>query len=67
MPALVIATYRDDALERDHPLRLVLGDLGAAHRVTVEPLSPDAVARLAAAHDVDGAALHAARAATRST
>jgi DNA-binding CsgD family transcriptional regulator len=59
MPALVIATYRDDELERDHPLRLVLGDLGAAHRVTVEPLSAGAVARLAAAHDVDGAALHA--------
>src|SRR3954468_22219430 len=27
MPALVIATYRDDELERDHPLRIVLGDL----------------------------------------
>jgi DNA-binding CsgD family transcriptional regulator/tetratricopeptide (TPR) repeat protein len=59
MPALVIATYRDDELERDHPLRLVLGDLTTAHRVSVEPLSPDAVARLAAAHGVDGAALHA--------
>jgi DNA-binding CsgD family transcriptional regulator len=59
MPALVIATYRDDELERDHPLRIVLGDLGAAQRVTVEPLSPGAVARLAAEHGVDGAALHA--------
>ena len=60
MPALVIATYRDDELEREHPLRIVFGDLGtAAHRVTVEPLSPGAVARLAAAHGVDGAALHA--------
>ena len=27
MPALVIATYRDDELEREHPLRIVLGDL----------------------------------------
>ena len=59
MPALVIATYRDDELARDHPLRVVLGELGGAHRMTVEPLSPGAVARLAAAHGVDGAALHA--------
>ena len=29
MPALVIATYRDDELGRDHPLRVVLGELGA--------------------------------------
>ena len=34
-------------------------DLGAVPRVTVEPLSPGAVARLAEAHGVDGAALHA--------
>jgi DNA-binding CsgD family transcriptional regulator len=59
MPALVIATYRDDELERDHPLRLVLGDLRTAHRVTVAPLSPSAVERLASGHGVDGAALHA--------
>ena len=25
VPALVIATYRDDALDRSHPLRVVLG------------------------------------------
>ena len=59
MPALVIATYRDDELARDHPLRVVLGELSGAHRMTVEPLSAGAVARLAAAHGVDGAALHA--------
>ena len=59
MPALVIATYRDDELERDHPLRVVLGELGEAHRMTVGPLSPGAVARLAAPHGVDGAGLHA--------
>ncbi|HYH88729.1 MAG TPA: AAA family ATPase [Solirubrobacteraceae bacterium] len=59
MPALVIATYRDDELERAHPLRIVFGELGtAAQRVTVEPLSAGAVARLAAVHGVDGAALH---------
>jgi DNA-binding CsgD family transcriptional regulator len=59
MPALVIATYRDDELERDHPLRLVLGQLSAAHRMTVQPLSPDAVTQLSAPHGVDGATLHA--------
>ena len=59
MPALVIATYRDDELRRDHPLRVVLGQLTAAHRMTVVPLSADAVERLATSHDVDTAALHA--------
>ena len=59
LPALVIATYRDDELGPDHPLRTVLGDLREAHRVAVEPLSPGAVGRLAAAHSVDGAGLHA--------
>src|SRR5262245_17490696 len=50
MPVLFIATYRDDQLERDHPLRVVLGELSAAHRMTVEPLSPTAVADLAEPH-----------------
>jgi DNA-binding CsgD family transcriptional regulator len=59
MPALVIATYRDDELGRDHPLRVVLGELTGAQRLTVGPLSRGAVARLAASHGVDGAELHA--------
>ncbi len=59
LPALVIATYRDDELGRDHPLRVVLGDVGGAQRMTVGPLSPGAVARLATGHGVDGTALHA--------
>jgi DNA-binding CsgD family transcriptional regulator len=58
-PALVIATYRDDELERDHPLRVVLGQLPTAERITVAPLSRAAVDQLAAAQGVDGAALHA--------
>ena len=52
MPALVIGTYRDDELEGDHPLRVVLGELRGAHRLTVGPLSAGAVARLAAPHGV---------------
>ena len=67
MPALVIATYRDDELTRDHPLRVVLGELSGAQRMTVRPLSQAAVARLAAQHGVDGAVLHAHTAAIRSS
>src|SRR4051794_9320215 len=62
LPVLVIATYRDDALAPDEPLRLTLGDLAthaATRRVFLGPLSPDAVGALAAGSGIDGAALHA--------
>ena len=59
MPALLIASYRDDELTRDHPLRVVLGQLNAARRMTVSPLSAGAVAELATPHGVDASALHA--------
>ena len=49
VPVLLIATYRDDALSADDPLRVVLGDL-VTHRTTrrvhVDPLSPNAVSRM---------------------
>lgn len=47
--ALLILTYRDDELTKDHPLRLVLGDLPADNvtRVWLPPLSEMAVATLA--------------------
>jgi DNA-binding CsgD family transcriptional regulator len=60
-PALVVATYRDDALENSHPLRRVLGELAtttAVRRMKLAPLSPDAVAQLAAARGVDGRELY---------
>ena len=59
LPALVIATYRDDELDRGHPLRMVLGALPSriADRVAPPPLSPDAVAALAGA-SVDPGELH---------
>ncbi|HEX6725400.1 MAG TPA: AAA family ATPase [Gaiella sp.] len=60
-PTLVIATYRDDQLERDHPLRVLLGDLATSdgvRRLKVEPLSLAAVARLAEGREVDPASLH---------
>jgi DNA-binding CsgD family transcriptional regulator len=55
VPALVICTYRDDELDRRHPLWVVLGELvsAGARRLAVEPLSPGAVATLAGPHDVD--------------
>jgi len=44
MKALVLATYRDDELGDDHPLRIVLGDLAtqrATRRMRLPPLSKD--------------------------
>lgn len=60
-PALVIVTYRDDALPVDHPLHLVLGELTVARstrRIGVAPLSEQAVARLSVDAGVDPAAVY---------
>ena len=60
VPALAVASYRDDGLGRDHPLRILLGELGTAKtidRLRVEPLSLEAVAELAGEQHVDAAAL----------
>ena len=59
VPALVVATYRDDELTADHPLRSVLGELRIGHGVRRLPLSPlsldavEALARLAGADATD--------------
>ena len=61
VPALVVATYRDDQLDRAHPLRIVLGELGTSGsviRLEVGPLSPQAVADLAASHGLDAGELY---------
>jgi DNA-binding CsgD family transcriptional regulator/tetratricopeptide (TPR) repeat protein len=61
VPALVLATYRDDELDRRHPLRIVLGELATGHairRLKIEPLSPVAVAQLAQPHGVDADELY---------
>lgn len=53
---LVLASYRDDELERSHPVRLLVGDLATApgvERFELPPLSREAVATLAAPHGVD--------------
>jgi ATP/maltotriose-dependent transcriptional regulator MalT len=59
--ALVITTYRDDELGREHPLRVVVGALATARgiaRVDVPPLSRDAVVELAAPYGVDARELY---------
>ncbi len=50
VPALLVLSYRDDELDRSHPLRIVLGDLPGSDRVTrleLAGLSSRAVAELA--------------------
>jgi DNA-binding CsgD family transcriptional regulator/tetratricopeptide (TPR) repeat protein len=59
-PALVLASYRDDELDRTHRLRVVLGEVvRTPGRITVDPLSKAAVAELAAPHHVDAEELYA--------
>jgi DNA-binding CsgD family transcriptional regulator len=56
VPALVLASYRDDQLDREHPLRVLIGELAtepAVSRLKLAALSPAAVAKLAAPHGVD--------------
>jgi hypothetical protein len=56
VPAVIVASYRDDALAAAHPLRIVLGELATARdveRLAVAPLSRAAVAELANAHGLD--------------
>ena len=58
LPAVLLVTYRDDALTRDHPLRSVLGVLGstAATRLQLTRLTSDAVREMAASTNVDSPA-----------
>ena len=61
LPVLLVLSYRDDELDRRHPLRVVLGDVAAAtglRRLRVEPLSYEAVEQLAAPYTIDPAELY---------
>jgi DNA-binding CsgD family transcriptional regulator len=60
LPALVLATYRDDEIDPRHPLRIVLGELPSrsAARLALAPLSADGVAELAGSLGVDHAELY---------
>jgi DNA-binding CsgD family transcriptional regulator len=59
---LVVVTYRDDEIGRDHPLRRLLGDLAttaAVHRLEVRPLTAAGIAALAAGSGLDATELYA--------
>jgi DNA-binding NarL/FixJ family response regulator len=58
---LVLVTYRDDGLDRTHPLREVVGELAtraAVDRLSIEPLSQDGVEMLAADAEIDAGELY---------
>ncbi|HEX7001360.1 MAG TPA: AAA family ATPase, partial [Trueperaceae bacterium] len=60
-PVLLVATYRDDELGSEHPLRQLLGDLagaGAVHRLKVPRLSLEAVRAMASELNVDPVELY---------
>jgi DNA-binding CsgD family transcriptional regulator/tetratricopeptide (TPR) repeat protein len=60
-PVLMVGTYRDDQVDRSHPLRVLIGDLAtspAVARLSLGPLSAAAVADLASPYDLDAAELY---------
>ena len=60
-PSLAVATYRDDEVDAEHPLRVVLGELASApgvSRLSVARLSLDAVRELAEPQGADARAIH---------
>ena len=61
MHALIVVSYRDEALDPRHPLAALLGELASARaftRISLVPLSPTAVARLSQPYDIDADELH---------
>jgi DNA-binding CsgD family transcriptional regulator/tetratricopeptide (TPR) repeat protein len=61
VPALVVATYRDDELDRGHPFRILIGELATSPnvgRVKLARLSAAAVAQLAEPYGVDAGELY---------
>ena len=60
-PVLLIITYRDDDLAADDPLRVALGELArhrSTRRISLAPLSADAVQSLARGSGLETAALY---------
>ena len=60
-PVLLLATYRDESLTATSPLRIASGDLAThrcVRRISLLPLSADAVAVLARGSGLDPAALY---------
>ena len=62
LPVLLVLTYRDDELTRDHPLQQLVGLTSATHRLRqlrLERLSPQAVRRLGADTGLDPTEVYA--------
>jgi DNA-binding CsgD family transcriptional regulator/tetratricopeptide (TPR) repeat protein len=60
-PALIVVSFRDDELDRWHPLRLVLAEAAAAApiaRLRLQPLSLEAVVGMASTHGAFGEELY---------
>ena len=60
-PVLIVLSYRDEALDARHPVRVMLGEVAsglALTRVPLAPLSLEAVAQLAEPYDVDAGELY---------
>lgn len=58
---LLVATYRDDEVGSKHPLRILLGDLATSssvRRMSLSPLSANAVTQLAQGSGLDAVQLH---------
>ena len=61
LPLLLVVSYRDDELDAQHPLSVVLGDVAtcaAVCRIGLAPLTRDAVAALAAGSGLNADRLH---------
>jgi DNA-binding CsgD family transcriptional regulator/tetratricopeptide (TPR) repeat protein len=60
VPALIVITYRDDELDRGHPLRLLLGELrgDSTARIKLAALSASAVTELAGSIGIDAEKLY---------
>ena len=61
VPLLMILSYRDEGLDRRHPLRMLLGELSSAGigwRIRLPLLTPEAVSRMATPNGVDAADLY---------
>ncbi|OBI12622.1 LuxR family transcriptional regulator [Mycobacterium sp. E2327] len=61
LPLLLVVSYRDDQLDRQHPLSVALGDIATCagvSRVGLEPLSRGAVAVLSAGSGVNADQLY---------
>ena len=59
-PALLVCSYRTGEVDRSHPLRVFLGELGVqAHRVDLPPLTFPAVAALSRRRGLDARRIYA--------